>query len=153
MDRNGNVATSAACAANLYAYTSGLAESSFEAWSNLSKNQICQKRHGPAGPSMGDASQLFCDSESRAVMNAETNEDDMRGFSSVHAMMKLAAALNHSQPHAAPFGKQQPATDASEQPRVFVVPSSQARGPFPRPRHARRQPWADACAGSGFWCG
>ena len=47
VDRNGNVCSSASCAANLYAFTSGLAESSYEAWAKLSKHTIvCQKRPG-----------------------------------------------------------------------------------------------------------
>ena len=58
------------------------------------------------------------------MMNAETNEDDMRGFASLHAMMKLASALNRSQ-HSTPFGNKLAPTEEQDQPHVFCIPSTQ----------------------------
>ncbi len=48
----------------------------------------------------------------------------MRGFNSLHAMMRVATALNRSN-HSAPFSKKPASSDEQDGPRVFVVPSSQ----------------------------
>ena len=56
-------------------------------------------------------------------MANESAEDDLRGFNSVHAMMRLASALNAHQ-HVTPYGKQTAKKDDQDQPRVFVVPSA-----------------------------
>ena len=132
-DANGNLCTTASCAAHTFAFVNTLCEANAHAWTSLSAPSIVvQKRHGPSGGAM-DSSALFFDTQSKLIHHDDLVEGEARNIEMFKMLQAQCVELNRLQTsRVTPFGQsEEKSKDKKPKHDYTVVPPEQVRSLSP----------------------